>query len=79
MADPTPTPPNPEPTSNPEPAQTEEAFWKKLDERVKANLDSFYKDKLKDFQKNSSSRTGQGRTTLPGIIANIMFGPEKKD
>lgn len=56
-----------------------EAFWTEFDKRVKGHLDGFYKDKIKEFRQTRTSRTDNGRTTLPGIFASLMFGPEKKD
>lgn len=56
-----------------------DAFWAEFDTRIKGHLDGFYKDKIKEFRTKSTSRTENGRTTLPGIFASLMFGPEKKD
>lgn len=82
MPDPTPTPPNPNPdptpTPEPDPAAAETAFWDKFEKKIDEKLEAFYAKKLKDFRPNTSSR-GNGRNNLPGIIADIMFGPAKKD
>jgi len=59
--------------ANDEGAQAEAKFWEKFDSR----LDSFFDRKLKQARDSSASR-GKGRTTLPGILADFMFGPEKK-
>lgn len=80
MPDNAPNPPNPDPANPPEPdpAAAETAFWDRMGKQIDEKLEAFYAKKLKDFRPNSSSR-GNGRNNLPGIIADIMFGPVKKD
>lgn len=54
----------------------EEAFWKKFDERI----DSGIKRNIDAYRKNAPTGTSRtGRTTLPGILANLVFGPAPKD
>lgn len=71
--------PNPDPSQgdksggDPNP---EESFWKKFDERIDAAIDR----KVDAYRKKAgtgNSRTG--RTTLPGILADLVFGPASKD
>lgn len=62
-----------EPTEGEDP---EAGFWKKFDERLSAGVGAAIDSKLKEFRETSNSRTG--RKTLPGFIADFMFGPEKK-
>lgn len=69
-----------------EPAQTdppadpspEDSFWAKFDEKLNAGIGAAIDAKLKEFRDNSNSRTG--RQTLPGFVADFMFGkaPDKK-
>lgn len=73
MADKTPDPePTPEPS--PSPDELEAKYWAKFDERLGAWFDG----KMEEMRKTATSRTG-GRTTIQGLLANFMFGPEKKD
>ena len=54
----------------------EESFWKKLDERI----DEGIKRNVESYRKNARSGTSRtGRTTLPGILADLVFGPAAKD
>lgn len=62
-----------------DPAKDEEAFWAKHKEHTVGILDEWFEKKKDELRKAGTSRTGSGRTTLPGILANFMYGPEKKD
>ena len=54
----------------------EESFWKKFDERIDAAIDR----KVADYRKKAGTGTSRsGRTTLPGILADLVFGPAPKD
>lgn len=68
MAEKTDPPEETAPESNPE----EDAFWTRLDERIKTGVGAAIDGKLKEFRENSNSRTG--RNTLPGFISDFMFG-----
>lgn len=52
-------------------------FWKEHETRTRKILDSWLEDKTKEHKSAGTSRTG-GRPTLPGIIADMMFGKENK-
>lgn len=52
----------------------EETFWKKFDERVGNNLDSWFEKKRKELRENATSRNG-GRMSLPRVLAEFMGGP----
>ena len=66
----------PDPTPDPTPEQSEEAFWKKHEERTLGVLDAWFEKKREEFKGRNTGRTG--RTTLPGMLADIMFGPAKE-
>jgi hypothetical protein len=53
---------------------TEAKFWGEFEKRGEAMLDKWFDKKAGDLKK---ARNG-GRTTLPGILADLMFGPDKK-
>ena len=61
-----------------DPAVDEEAFWSKHKEHMTGILDEWFEKKKGELRQAGTSRSG-GRTTLPGMLANIMFGPEKKE
>jgi len=74
--------PDLDPTKVTDPPKTDDTndpetdFWKKFDERIDAGV----KRNLESYQKSrspGSSRTG--RATLPGILADFVFGPATKD
>jgi hypothetical protein len=69
-----PNPPPPEPEKTPEQAEAE--FWGKHKEHTLGVLDEWFEKKKTEFQGRSTGRTG--RATLPGILADIMFGPAKE-
>lgn len=50
----------------------EAKFWTKLDQRIDAAIDRG----VQKYARPAGQRTG--RTTLPGMLANFMFGPEKE-
>jgi len=71
---------------SPNPEEAEKAFW----EKFTGTLDSWFDNKMKTLEDGRSknppkgdppppgtSRTGGSRTTLSGIIADLVFGPEK--
>lgn len=64
---------SPEPSSNDDP---EKGFWERLDKVVEAAADRVVEKRLKSARDNGTQR-GTGRTTLPKMLADIMFGPEK--
>jgi len=69
-----PNPPAPEPEKTPEQAEAE--FWGKHKEHTLGVLDEWFEKKKTELQSRSTGRTG--RTTLPGLLADIMFGPAKE-
>lgn len=73
--------PDPQQNNDPDKQEPEkdeaEAFWTTHAEKTRGILDAWFEDKKKELRDMGTSRTG-GRTTLPGMLANIMFGPEKK-
>lgn len=70
MPDPKTDPPTPtEPTQD----DQEEAFWTKFE----GKMDSWFDKKVEKYRGTSTTRTG--RTTLPGIMANMIFGPDKEN
>lgn len=79
MADKTPEPNKDGGEGTPEGSEPDqaEAFWGEHKTRTRGILDEWFEDKKKELREMGTSRTG-GRTTLPGLLANIMFGPEKK-
>lgn len=58
------------------PDQDEQGYWKKMssliDDRISAGIDK----KIEDIRGTRTQRTG-GRTTLPKIVADFVFGPDK--
>lgn len=67
--------PNNQPPAEPTPEQAEAAFWAKHKEHTTGVLDEWFEKKKTEFQSRGTGRTG--RATLPGILADIMFGPAK--
>lgn len=65
------TPPSTEPPAEPTPEQTEAAFWQKFE----ANLDTWFDKKVEKYRGTSPAR--MGRSTLPGMLADLVFGPPK--
>lgn len=56
--------------------KNEEEFWNKFDKR----LDSWFDRKVGELRRNPPTGTSRGpkRTTLPSIVADLFFGPEKQ-
>jgi len=52
----------------------EKAFWAKMDGRIDAGIDRA----LGRYKVTGQSRNG-GRTTVPGMLADIMFGKQKAE
>lgn len=73
MADPKPDP-TPDPSQEPDAEAVQNAFFDKMEERLSGWLD-------KEIEKRRGTGTsrGSGRPTLQGMIADLMFGPAKKD
>lgn len=71
--------PNPNPSTDPpqepSPEQQTAAFWSGSKDHITKIMDEWFDNKVKSMRETSSSRTG--RTTLPGILSDIMFGPKK--
>jgi hypothetical protein len=65
-----PTPPA-DPPKERTPEEVEAAYWEKLT----GHLDSWFDAKVEKYRGTSPTR--MGRTTLPGILADIVFGPPK--
>jgi len=65
-------PKTPAPPSEPTPEQIEDKFWEKFE----GHLDTWFDRKVEKYRTTSSSRTG--RTTLPTIMADLIFGPPKE-
>jgi hypothetical protein len=63
-----PTDPPADPPANDDP---EAGFWAKLDERIDAGISRG----IEKHVKPGTSRNG-GRTTLPGVLADLMFGKQ---
>lgn len=62
--------------NTPESSDEEKAYW----EKFSGVLDSWWDGKIKAYREErgtGTSRTGNKRVTLPGLIADIVFGPEK--
>lgn len=57
----------------PEPSQEdqEKVFW----EKFQSHLDTWFDGKVKQYRQQGTGRTG--RTSLPGLFADMFFGPEK--
>jgi hypothetical protein len=68
------TDPQTEPPAEPSGEAEEAAFWTRLDERIEAGVNKVIDDRIKTA--GSSSRNG-GRTTLPKIMADLLFPPGK--
>ena len=65
---------NPDPateTPEPDPKAAEEAYWGTFETK----LDAWFEKKKGELMAGRTSRTG--RPTLPSVIADLFFGPEK--
>lgn len=74
-------PQTPETPESPEPdaAAAEAAYWKKMGETIDASVTKVVDEKLKSFLKGrEGSRSEKGRTTIPGLLADFMYGPTKQ-
>lgn len=60
-------------TEPPSGEDAEKHFWAEHEKRTTDILDKWFDAKVK----TASSRTGGGRATLPKILADLVFGPEK--
>jgi hypothetical protein len=56
---------------------TEDGFWKKLSDTIDERIDAGIDRGLKKYRPTGSQRT-EGRTTIPGVIADIVFGKQKQ-
>lgn len=71
-------------TQEPEPQQTEpqepdqEAFWTRLKKETATVVDARLAERDKRREENGKRRSNTKRTTVPGIIADIVFGPDHK-
>jgi hypothetical protein len=64
------------PDSNTGEGDKEAAFWKRLDERIDEGIERG----VKKFVRPGNSRNGgQGSTSLPGVLADLIFGKSKAD
>lgn len=70
-------------STEPETNDQEKAFWEKLagviDERLDAGVDRAVKKHLTRGKTEQGTKRTQGRTTLPGIVADFMGGPFARD
>lgn len=66
-----------DPPADPGPEDQEKAYWDKFGAEFDNRLNAWFDKKREEFRGPSTSRSG-GRTTLPGILADLIFGPEKK-
>lgn len=59
----------------------EKAFWDKLGTTIEQRVDAVVEKRLKGLQGKSATgdQRTKGRTTLPGFLADLVFGPEKRD
>lgn len=61
-------------TTEPTGEDAEKHFWEVHAEKTRGILDKWFEDKKTELSKSR----GPGRTTLPGILADLVFGPDKK-
>lgn len=68
-------PPTPDPTTStePNPDDQEKAYWEKFE----GKLDVWFDKKIEKYRTTGTTRTG-GRTTLPEIFANMIFGKQEQ-
>jgi hypothetical protein len=62
------TPEPPEPTTD----ELEAKFWATFETK----MDNWFERKIEKYRTTATSRTG--RTTLPEIMASMIFGPPKE-
>jgi hypothetical protein len=58
-------------------SSTEDGFWKKLADTIDERIDAGIERGLKKHRPTGAQRT-EGRTTIPGIFADIVFGKQKQ-
>lgn len=63
---------SPQSESEPTPEQAEAKYW----ETFEGRLDAWFDKRIEKMRTTAPSR--MGRTSLPSILADLMFGPEKK-
>lgn len=68
-----PDPQNTDPGPSTDEEKAEQSFWEKLDARIDAGVDRA----IEKHVRNRDSRNG-GRPTLPGMLADMMFGKSKE-
>ncbi len=74
------TPPDPKttpPPADPPNDDPEKGFWDKLTGVVDKAVNSAVDKKIADVKGTGQQRTG--RNTVPKMIADLVFGPEKVD
>jgi hypothetical protein len=72
MSDDPKTEPTPEPSPEADPAKS---FWEEFEKRIDGVIDR----RMAQFQKSQPPGTSRtGRSTLPGILAELMGGPFTK-
>lgn len=55
----------------------QEAFWTRLRDETAKVVDARLAERDKK-RADGTRRSAQKRTTIPGLIADVMFGPDKK-
>lgn len=70
--------PNNQGNDAPDTDETEQKYWDKLGKLIDERIDAGITRSVDKYTKSGQSRNG-GRTTIPEIIAGIMWGPTKKD
>lgn len=68
--------PNPESTSPEGSEKTAEQLESEFLDRMMGRMDTWFDNKVKSFRTNSTSRNG--RTSLPSVLADIVFGKPKE-
>jgi hypothetical protein len=75
VADKTDPPQTDPPQSDPDPEPDQEAFWKRFQSETAKVVDARLAER--DKKRVESRRSDAKRTTLPGVIADIMFGKDR--
>ena len=67
-------PPDPKTDPTPEPTEDEREakFWTTLDEHIDGRLNAMI-----EKHRTTSGTRSSGRTTIPGLFADMIFGPAK--
>jgi hypothetical protein len=64
-----------QPPSNDDP---EKGFWDKLEKTVERVVGAEVDKRIKTVRESATGdKRGNGRTTLPKVLADFIFGPEK--